>query len=117
MTSLHELNYDIYQYIIQAVADASAERAYEKIWVKTLLACCLVNHAWRRLAQPILNQTIHVNSADELNRRVLARSKDRHLSSLRNIVFREAWGEHFSFHVDGVLRALPNLHQLRSFAA
>jgi hypothetical protein len=97
------------------VADAPTETARDKICAETLLACCLVNRAWHRLAQPTLNQTVVINNTDNLNRWILGRSKDHHLGSLRYIVLGETWGESFTFNVDIILRALPNPHLLRSF--
>jgi hypothetical protein len=114
-TQVPELSYDIYQLIIQEVADASMEGARDQICTKTLLSCCLVNRAWRQIAQPILNQTIVINTEGDLNRRILDRTKDRHLKSLRNIVFREKDEKYWTFDVDSILKALPNVQLLRSF--
>jgi hypothetical protein len=116
MTFVPELTYDIYYWIIQAVANSSTDRDDDRISIKTLLACCLVDHAWCRLAQPILNQTIVVNTENDLNRRILARSNDHHLAGLRNIVFRDTGEGHFSYSVDTILQALPKSSLLRSIA-
>jgi hypothetical protein len=102
MTSVPDLTYDIFYWIIQAVADTSAEGARDNTCVDTLLACCLVNSTWCRLAQPILNQTIIVNTQADLNRRILARSKD-HLGSVQEIVFFETWKERFTFEFESIL--------------
>jgi hypothetical protein len=116
MMSLPELNYDVYYWIIQAVADVSPEGAGDEICVKTLLACCLVNHAWCRLAQPILNQTVVIKTENDLTRRIFAPSNIHHLTSLQSIILHRASGEHFTFNVDTILRTLPNSHLLQSFA-
>jgi hypothetical protein len=115
MSSAPELSYDIYYWIIQAVGDASTDGARDKICAKTLLSCCLVNHAWRQLAQPLLNQIVVIENDDDLNRRILARSSDHHLSGLRNIVFRESSDGHYTFNLDTILRVLPKSNLLRSF--
>jgi hypothetical protein len=115
MTKVPELSYDIYHWIIQEVANSSTEGARDQLCVKTLLACCLVNRSWCELAQPLLNQTVVVNTSDELDRRIFARLKDHHLNGLRNIVLREKYGGYDTFEVDAILRALPNLRLLRSF--
>jgi hypothetical protein len=110
-----ELTYDIYQIIIQAVADSSRDGVRDRTCAETLWACCLVNLNWRRLAQPILNQTIMIDTQNHLNRRIMTRSNDHHLGGLRRIVFQETWRERFSFNVDSVLQALPSSQLLRSF--
>lgn len=115
MACVPELSYDIYHWIIQKVADASTEGARDQICVKTLMACCLVNRSWRQLAQPILNQTVVVNTKDDLDRRIFARSKEHHLNGVRNIVFREKNEGYYTFDLDTILRGLPHLHLLRSF--
>lgn len=111
-----ELTYDVYYWIIQAVADVSTEGAGDKVCVKTLLACCLVNRAWCRLAQPILNQTVVIETKNDLNRRIFAPSNVHHLTSLQSIILHMAPEEHFTFNVDTILRNLPNPHLLRTFA-
>lgn len=114
MTSL-DLNYDIYQHIIRAVDDTSTASTRDKLCLQTLLSCCLVNHLWRRLAQPILNQTIIVESEDDLKRRIAARLNDPHLTSLRNIVIRNTWQHRLYVDIETVLGSLPSPHLLRCF--
>lgn len=110
-----ELSYDVYHWIIQEVANASTEDPRDPTCVKTLLACCLVNSAWRQLAQPILNQTIIVNNQIELDNRILARWEDHHLRSLRNIVLRQKNEGYWTFNVVALLKALPSLPLLQAF--
>jgi hypothetical protein len=115
MMYVPELSYDLYHWIIQAVANSSTDGTRDKTCLKTLLACCLVNSTWHRLAQPIINQTVLIETQDDLDRRIFSRSKED-LSGLRNIVIREKGGPYSTFDVERILRALPKLQLLRFFA-
>jgi hypothetical protein len=114
MASVPELSYDIHHCIIQAVADASNHGADHNIWVQTLLACCLVDRAWGRLAHPLLNQTVLIKTTEHLNRRIFSRWQGHGLGGLRYLILRRA-DEWFNFNLYNILRALPNPELLRSF--
>lgn len=114
-THIPEFSYDIYHWIIQEVAKTSRDGARDPDCVKALLACCLVNSSWRQLAQPILNQTIVANTKKELDCRILDRSEDPLLKSLRTIVLCEKNDIYTTFDVVAILKALPNLSLLQSF--
>ncbi|KAK3678306.1 hypothetical protein LTR78_001601 [Recurvomyces mirabilis] len=107
------LDEDLYRQIIFLAGQSSRDSSRrDQICIDILRTCCLVSRTWRRLAQPILEQTIVLDNGDQLEKRLLNRSK-KELRLLRDLVIRQPGGGHWEMDVQAILNAIPT-EKLRS---